>query len=836
MAKRNKRQRIADRQKKIDDRALQLNVDANLSTTDESDSAKMKKKAGKLEKRSKKLEGKLDPSVARENTRKKLVEKRDKKINKIEKRFPEPTKKFDKKEKKINKAKGKFYDKLDDADDVRKDAEQDILDSRASFNQKQEALSLKTKEKAQKDLEKQQNKGQRTINQLIKGGERIAKKHKKGKQVGKFLKKRAIKKAIEITGSDLAGEIVESVIDSDNNKVEALNQKNKNEMFQMGSAMGGGAPSIDTEGMTGTQKAQVARAQIASDLEYFKMANPVLQPTDYYPQMNRSIAVGTSSGEIIGSRTIYTGAGVLAPMTLYDSRKRALAAATRAGIANAQGDMTKLPQVRKQYIDRYNDYANDVMNEIMSDKEYFKNGQLTGAGRQKLQEAVQTGNTINSALASADRYQEHLLKLKESGKGEMTGIDDVYFDPDMIKFTRELLKGETDFNDFKDMKILERIASGEGLEYRNAQKDFQSEILPRLQNEAAMDQKNLMDNKYQGAEGSDPSDFIDKNSGLLTQAYMKTVANERIRDAVEAFYDANEGMYSPKQKEDLIRLAQAQIGERETIKTTQQSMGSGGASSRNAQFNTYFDGTTRGLRTKSLPAVDNLVSGSTDEDITDILLTTVGGYGGTTAMMRAQDGNPVPVTRTALPTEGAKMPIGLGSISNNFAVEVNGTYAELSGTEVEAAIRANKNVTAYGTGSVCQLEWFKAYNDISKLPTGTMYCRASEDVNALGYVSGGQVVALNEGSLDGFQNASQDSKVQLKSMLYTPYIDRAVMLEKGNAMNNYQSVVKQIESSGGAYLVSRSPMVIPFNNSQQINTNLSNAQSQDNTSDKNLER
>lgn len=837
MAKRNKRQRIADRQKKIDDRALQLNVDANLSTTDESDSDKMKKKAGKLEKRSRKLEGKLDPNVARENTRKKLVDKRDKKIDKIEKRFPEPTKKFDKKEKKIDKAKEKFYNKLEDADKKRSEEESKILDSRSSFNEKRGAIESSVQEKSEDAQAEKNNNLERTKKQLLRGGKKIVKRLGKGKQVGKMLQRRAVKKALEITGSEEVADFLEDKLST----ASALNKKDRNQMFQMGSAMGGAGsatPSVNTEGMTSADKRRVATAQIASDLEYFKMMNPVMKPTDYYPQMGRAIGVGTSTGEVIGSRTIYTGAGVLAPMGLYDARTRALAAATKAGIANAQGDMTKLPQVREQYIDRYNNYTNDLIDEIKADKDniYFKNGRMTSAGRSKMNEAVRVGNTINRALARADEFQEHLTKLKTSGKGNMTGIDDVYYDPKVTTLMRELLEGKTDFDNFKDMKILEEIASGEGLEYRNAEKDFTKQIMPNLLKEAAQDQKNLMDDTYQGAEGENPSDFIDKSSGLLTQAYMKTVADKRIKDAVEAFYDANEGIYSDKQKEALIDLTRAQIGQRETITTKEQSSsGSGGSSARSRYFNTYFDGTTRGLKKETIPVINQLPTGSSNDDIAGAYLTTIGGVAGTTGMM-SPDGSPVPVTRTALDMQGAPLPIGLGNVSNKFAVNVSGQgYKELSGQEIEDLLKNKVGVTAFGTGTECKLEWFQAYNDIGDIPKSQIYARSVEDINALGYVDGGTVIPLNASSLDDFKNANESSRVQIKSMMYVPVLEQPTTLEKKDASGNYQTVVvRELESTGGAYLVSKGPTTIPFNGSQQINTNLSNIQSNDFTSDKNL--
>jgi hypothetical protein len=674
----------------------------------------------------------------------------------------------------------------------------------------------------------------------------------KGKFRGKVMARRAIKKLVRngLMDEDTAQEMIDGAKKTFD-EAKALNKENKNKMFERGSSMpsassSGGSPSIDTEGMSGTQKLALAKSQMANDLEYFKMANPVLKPTDYYPQVGRSVAVGNFSGEVIGSQTIYSGAGVVAPFGLYDARKRALAAAAKAGIANSQGDMIKLPQVKEQYIKRYTDYSDELIEEITSDKDgiYIKRGKLTAEGKKKLNAAVQTGNTINRALAKAEEFQAHLVQLKESGKNNMTGIDDVYYEPEMLKLMRELLEGETDFNSFKDMQILEDIASGEGLEYRNAEKDFTSQIMPNLLKEAAQDQENLMDGTYRTAEGSGiyPSEFIDKGSGLLTQAYLKTVAEDRINAAVEAFYEANEGMYSDKQKKGIKDLALSQIGKRETITTKAQPSagGGGGGSSRARYMNDLFTGTTRGLKRETIPVIEVLPAGSDNDAIAGAYLTTIGGVAGTTEMMSgAIGGGPVPVTRTALDVEGSPLPIGLGNVSNLFAVNVaSGPMAgpqKLTGPEIEKILTNGHGVSAYGTGTPCKVEWFKAYNEMGEVPSAQIYAKAVEDVNALGYVSGGSVIPLNEDSLEDFKTAGESNQVQIKSMMYMPILDKPIVLETRDASGNLKSTVtSSVQSFGGAYLVSKGPTTIPFNNSQQINTNLATTQSGSWKTDKNL--
>jgi hypothetical protein len=69
---------------------------------------------------------------------------------------------------------------------------------------------------------------------------------------------------------------------------------------------------------------------------------------DYYPEIGRDIAVGNFSGSYAGSRTIYSGAGGLLPLGLYDARKRAIA--TEIKRKEALMDQLKdMPDIAKQY-------------------------------------------------------------------------------------------------------------------------------------------------------------------------------------------------------------------------------------------------------------------------------------------------------------------------------------------------------------------------------------------------------------------------------------------------------------------------------------------------------
>lgn len=79
---------------------------------------------------------------------------------------------------------------------------------------------------------------------------------------------------------------------------------------------------------------------------------------DYYPDIGRDIAVGTFTGSRIGSQTIYSGAGGLLPLGLYDARKRAIAAEIKKKEA-IMDQIKDIPDIAKQF---KTEYSQEYMN------------------------------------------------------------------------------------------------------------------------------------------------------------------------------------------------------------------------------------------------------------------------------------------------------------------------------------------------------------------------------------------------------------------------------------------------------------------------------------------
>lgn len=116
--------------------------------------------------------------------------------------------------------------------------------------------------------------------------------------------------------------------------------------------------------------------KIAKDIvdSYAAMDNQVPQAVveklgvqDYYPQAGRDVAVGNFTGSRIGSQTIYSGAGALLPMGLYDARKRALASAAKEKQA-AVDKYFDLIDTADQYQEPFNVSLMDWMNDSLYNK------------------------------------------------------------------------------------------------------------------------------------------------------------------------------------------------------------------------------------------------------------------------------------------------------------------------------------------------------------------------------------------------------------------------------------------------------------------------------------
>ena len=110
---------------------------------------------------------------------------------------------------------------------------------------------------------------------------------------------------------------------------------------------------------TGQQYQAPSREEIYEQARQAKSKAPSLVVEklglqDYYPEAGRNIAVGTFTGSRIGSQTIYSGAGGLLPLGLYDARKRAIATEIKKKEA-IMDQLKEIPDIAKQFQPYYSE-------------------------------------------------------------------------------------------------------------------------------------------------------------------------------------------------------------------------------------------------------------------------------------------------------------------------------------------------------------------------------------------------------------------------------------------------------------------------------------------------
>jgi hypothetical protein len=119
----------------------------------------------------------------------------------------------------------------------------------------------------------------------------------------------------------------------------------------------GAVPPGQTEWTSVTTKDQgyqnLSRDEILKQAAEAKAKTPQLAIEklglqDYYPEAGRNIAVGTFTGSRIGSQTIYSGAGGLLPLGLYDARKRAIAGEIKKKEV-IMDQLKEIPEISKQF-------------------------------------------------------------------------------------------------------------------------------------------------------------------------------------------------------------------------------------------------------------------------------------------------------------------------------------------------------------------------------------------------------------------------------------------------------------------------------------------------------
>lgn len=169
---------------------------------------------------------------------------------------------------------------------------------------------------------------------------------------------------------------------------------------------------------TGTKKDIEKETVKQAKEEYKEIPTGVIEKLgvqDYYPEIGRDIAVGTFSGSRIGSQTIYSGAGGLLPMGLYDARKRALAETAKKKQA-ALDKIMELPDVVPQLNEEYKPYAYDVIvSEIEKNGNDYNRLIKNKESMKKIMRVKTLAEEINYVDASMNEIMKRYNEAKKDG-------------------------------------------------------------------------------------------------------------------------------------------------------------------------------------------------------------------------------------------------------------------------------------------------------------------------------------------------------------------------------------------------------------------------------------
>lgn len=166
---------------------------------------------------------------------------------------------------------------------------------------------------------------------------------------------------------------------------------------------------------------------------------------DYYPNIGRNIAVGNWSGSVLGSQTIYAGAGAIMPMGLYDARKRALDEAAKQKQAKID-KMLEMPDTSPQYQVAYQDYGFDFINSELERFGSYDAMTRDPEFRKNMARIKNIGKEISYVDGVADKYLKDLNDGKWVPKDV---VENLYkFKSGLIEDLPDILSGNKSASDY----------------------------------------------------------------------------------------------------------------------------------------------------------------------------------------------------------------------------------------------------------------------------------------------------------------------------------------------------------------------------------------------------
>ena len=286
---------------------------------------------------------------------------------------------------------------------------------------------------------------------------------------------------------------------------------------------------------------------------------------DYYPNAGRDIAVGTFSGSRIGSQTIYSGAGALLPMGLYDARKRALkeAATEKKKQLDKFFDVIETaPQYSKAVNESWNNWLNDNLAKYNFDADKFLSDPNM---RKEYAKRLSNAKDITYWATWADGYLKDAEKEANYGTAEGVKIAG-QIKMAVMDHMDEIASGEKSLKDFIDIDKAKL--------YQN--------IIPQMTIVAnqALDAANLGEmpiNMKTGIAGMDPEDFAQERDEFMIKLKSGSLGNDEYLSGFKKFFTGDyerivdglikSGKFSEEQRDAAIDYFAGQMQEQVKLKT-----------------------------------------------------------------------------------------------------------------------------------------------------------------------------------------------------------------------------------------------------------------------------
>ena len=246
----------------------------------------------------------------------------------------------------------------------------------------------------------------------------------------------------QVDDMNKASLVVGNKVQEENQKINEATLDAKNTSSNIGdlTQMPPGTPddwvnTYVTEGFEPEDKNSIIeRAAAAAKKRAPQLAIEKLGVQDYYPEIGRDIAVGTFTGSRIGSQTIYSGAGGLLPLGLYDARKRAIAADIKKK-ESLMDQLKEMPDIAKQYKPAFaQNFYEGLMNYVDAYKDNPE-GLASDPGYLKFM-STQKGVAENFSKTSA-----YLSDLEEKLVDPKTGSPAAWVTPGMLKIINNVKTG-----------------------------------------------------------------------------------------------------------------------------------------------------------------------------------------------------------------------------------------------------------------------------------------------------------------------------------------------------------------------------------------------------------